>query len=216
MITAAGTSLRMGKGLKKEYRLLGGIPVLIHAITPFLVTPSFYPVVVTVLPVDRSRIEDILSPHVDLTRITLVNGGKTRQQSVSLALEALQSTHPEIVLIHDGARPWLNRELVDRVVEGVRRQHACVPTVPAKDAMKELGENNVIDRHVARERICCAQTPQGFLYASLLAAHREAVVQGRQFIDDAEVFAAFQGPVYSVPGDAANRKITYHHDLEVQ
>ena len=213
MITAVGTSLRMGGGLKKEYRLLRGTPVLVHAILPFLEGSSFYPVVVTVPVGDRTRSEALLSPHLDVSRLTLVEGGETRQQSVYRALKALQSDAPAYVLIHDGARPWLSRDLIDRVLESTRCHDASVPVVRVLDAMKELGQNDIIERHVFRERIVCAQTPQGFSFARLLSAHREASMRDYHCVDDAEVFAAFEGPVASVLGDVGNRKITYSHDL---
>ncbi len=216
VVTAAGRSSRMGGAQKKEYRSLDGKPVLAHAIAPFLLhEPS--ELIITVPPGDMDCVKSLLAPYMPAGLVlTTVEGGRTRQESVLRALRALRSRAPELVLIHDGARPWASEPLVAAVLEAAARFGACVPVVELTEAVKETDAAGWIVRHVPRHTIRIAQTPQGFVFASILSAHERAAQEGAACVDDAEVFALFGGPVATVPGDAANRKITFAHDLVEQ
>jgi 2-C-methyl-D-erythritol 4-phosphate cytidylyltransferase/2-C-methyl-D-erythritol 2,4-cyclodiphosphate synthase len=118
------------------------------------------------------------------------------------------------VLIHDGARPWLNRELVCRVAAAAGEHGACVPVVEVSEAVKQIELSGIVERHLPRRTIRFAQTPQGFLFARILAAHEKAAAAGAVCVDDAEVYALFEGPVAWVDGEPDNRKITLERDLE--
>jgi 2-C-methyl-D-erythritol 4-phosphate cytidylyltransferase len=216
VVTAAGAGTRMG-GTKKEFRFLHGVPVLALAVRPFLAGASR--IVVTLPPGRLPEAAALLSPHLDLTAIALVEGGATRQESVRRGLLALADDPPDLVLIHDGARPWLSPDLLARVLAATERHDACVPVLEASEAVKEIdpagGEAGAfVRRHLPRHAIALAQTPQGFAYRGILAAHARARAEGLSFVDDAEVYARFAGPVAWVPGDGANRKITFVEDLE--
>lgn len=210
VVTAAGASTRMG-GTKKEFRSLDGVPVLALAVRPFLAGARR--VVVTLPPGRLSEAAALLEAHLDLSAIALVEGGATRQESVRRALLALADDPPDLVLIHDGARPWLSARLLARVLVATERHDACVPVLEASEAVKEI-EAAFVRRHLPRHAIALAQTPQGFAYRGILAAHEKAHAEGLSFVDDAEVYARFAGPVAWVPGDSANRKITFVEDLE--
>jgi 2-C-methyl-D-erythritol 4-phosphate cytidylyltransferase len=213
VVTAAGASSRMGDGGKKEYRELRGTPVLARAALPFVRAGLFFRVVITVPKGDAGKAGDLLSPYLDAGAVTLVEGGRTRQQSVFYALRALEEDAPEVVLIHDGARPWVSAALIERVLLAAQRYGACVPLVEAYEAVKEVDGGGRIVRHLHRGDVRNAQTPQGFAFAKLLAAHRRAEVEGIRCADDAEIFAMYDGPVAPVDGEAANRKITFPDDL---
>jgi 2-C-methyl-D-erythritol 4-phosphate cytidylyltransferase len=245
VVTAAGASARMGGTAKKEFRTVGGLPVLALAVRPFLAS-GIGRIVVT-LPAGRlAEAEALLAPHVDVAALKLVEGGDTRQESVRRGLLALAEDPPDVVLIHDGARPWLTPELLARIVEAAARFGACVPVVELSEAVKQVsadtnsgagaepdagpgaGPRAVPDadpgagptttrfvlRHLPRYSLRFAQTPQGFSYPRILAAHERARAEGLSFVDDAEVFDRLAGPVAWVPGDPANRKITFAEDLE--
>ena len=199
-------------GIKKEYRFLGGKPILAMAVLPFL-DFSLDPIVLTVPPQEETKVRKLLVDFLDISRLLFVEGGMKRQDSVCNALEALENRNPDYVLIHDGARPWVDSGIIRRVLEGVEKYGACIPVISAQDAMKEVGKNAVVERHIPRGGVYCAQTPQGFPFTALLNAHREAKVRDAGFSDDGEVFAEFIGPVHTVPGDPTNRKITYPHDM---
>ena len=228
VVTAAGASTRMGGAAKKEFRSLGGVPVLALAIRPFL-SAGFERIVVT-LPAGRlGNASALLAPFLDVATLTLVEGGATRQESVRLGLRALADDPPDLVLIHDGARPWLAPALLACVAEAAERFGACVPVVEVTEAVKEVGEEpgggtdgtaaapgdaQLVLRHLPRRHLRFAQTPQGFSYPRIVAAHERARAEGLSFVDDAEVFDRFAGPVAWVPGDPSNRKITFSDDLE--
>lgn len=213
VITSAGSSQRWGRGEKKEYALLGGLPVLAHAASPFLDLSADLQLALTVPPGHAQRVRALLEPHLDPTRLRIVEGGPTRQVSVLLGLEALGDLEPELVLIHDGARPWVSRELIRRVLEAARLHGACIPVLEPSEAPKLIGPSGLILSDLPRALVQLAQTPQGFRYRSILEAHRRAAGGPRHYADDAEVYAAFCGPVHTVPGEPANRKITYPRDL---
>jgi len=186
--------------------------------------------VVVTLPAGRlAEAAAMLAPHLDTAALTLVEGGETRQESVRRGLLALAGSPPDLVLVHDGARPWLAPEVVSRVLRTAERFGACVPVVEVTEAVKEIGPgpgggaagtaagsgvSPLVLRHLPRRLLRFAQTPQGFSYPRILAAHERARVEGLSFVDDAEVFDRFAGRVAWVSGDPANRKITFPEDLE--
>ncbi len=213
VVAAAGASRRMGDGGKKEYRTLSGMPVLARSVLPFTRSGLFYWVVITVPKGDVPMAKDLLSAHLELDRVCFVEGGNTRQQSVLFALEALEQDPPDFVLIHDGARPWVSVALIERVLRVTARDGACVPLVEAVEAMKQVENEGRIVRHLHRDGVRAAQTPQGFAFGKILAAHRSAARTGTLCVDDAEVFDMYEGPVASVDGETSNRKITFSGDL---
>lgn len=145
--------------------------------------------------------------------IIWVAGGATRQQSVYFALEALAELTPGIVLIHDGARPWISPSLINAVLEGTRKFGACIPVVALTDAPKRMSPDNSVAEHIDKAALANAQTPQGFRFAEILKAHNVARASGKDYSDDAEAYHAAIGPVFTVAGDPRNRKITYCWDL---
>lgn len=234
IITAAGSSRRMG-GLKKEYRPLiprrlgpGGkaLTVLGAAVLTFAVSPRIGLIAVTV-PEDPASGEEFARaclPPVLFEAgqslyppVRFIRGGSTRRASVHKALAFLASWNPAYVLIHDGARPWLDGDLIEGVIDAVMQRQAVIPLLPLTETPKELDDAGFIARHLIRARIGTAQTPQSFAYPAILRAHEQAALReerdGRDYTDDAEVWGEFQGPVAVIPGSPANRKITFPEDL---
>jgi 2-C-methyl-D-erythritol 4-phosphate cytidylyltransferase len=146
-----------------------------------------------------------------------VPGGPTRRSSVHHGLALLSAYSPGYVLIHDGARPWADRELIERVIEAVIRHKAVVPLLPLAETPKEIDEAGFVRRHLRRALVGTAQTPQAFAFPDILRAHEKAAErelrEQYEYTDDAEVWAEFMGQVASVPGSAKNRKITFPEDL---
>jgi len=214
IITAAGSSKRWADKKKKEYVHLRGRPVLSWSVQPFLDAKPPFEIVITLPREDIPKVKELLQPLLDIHRIRFVSGGSSRQESVRLGLEALQERPPEIVLIHDGARPWVDGALIRRVIGGTRRWGACIPVLEASEAPKRIGPSGLILEDLPRQQCKLAQTPQGFIYQRILVAHQQARKDSRLFIDDAEVYAAFWSAVFTVPGERENRKITFKEDLE--
>jgi len=160
--------------------------------------------------------------------IHFVPGGATRRASVFNALSfiAAQGLPVNIALIHDGARPWVSPALIQRVIDEVAIRRAVIPVLPLTETPKETdsplnaqGGPVLIKRHLKRAVIGAAQTPQGFAFPEILAAHQQAAAQDdsqhETFTDDAEVWAEFCGPVAAIPGEPENRKITFPEDLDL-
>jgi 2-C-methyl-D-erythritol 4-phosphate cytidylyltransferase len=216
----------MGTGRKKEFELIDGQPVLMRAVEPFLDCDAVVAVAVVYPRTLEEQTRKSLAPLFDRVAgrnaenssdstpsIQLVPGGATRQQSVRNGLLYLKSVAPDYILIHDGSRPWITCELIKKVLECVIEHGACIPAIPPVDALKRIDENGMIVEHVEKKKCYCAQTPQGFAYSGIVDAHELAAGDGKLYIDDAEVYAAYSGAVHVVEGDPANRKITFLHDL---
>ena len=158
-------------------------------------------------PEDR-ELYDLAARGLDL--LTPVEGGPTRQDSVRLGLESLSGTPPDVVLIHDGVRPLIDDTLIDRVLDALVRDPAVLPALPVTDTLKRV-EAGLVLGTVERRGLYRAQTPQGFAYQSILAAHRAAA--GAGLTDDVAVAEAAGLRVATVAGDEANLKITEVADL---
>lgn len=214
LVTGAGLSKRMGPGIKKEYRRLDGVPVLARSMAVFQNTGLFAEMAVTVPPGQVGQARDLVAPFVDTGKIRFVEGGLTRRDSVFLGLSALQGLDIEYVLIHDAARPWITPELIRLVLEKTIERGAVIPVVDVTDALVKTTPDGRVGTHMAKNGLRGAQTPQGFAYQEIFQAHQAARRGGGEFYDDAQVLLAAGGSVFTVPGDPANRKITYTHDLE--
>jgi len=230
IVCAAGSSRRMGCK-KKEYLSLpyiaAGSPltVLGTVVSAFASLPQIRPIVIAVPPGEESQARSCLPKELqaETERVYFVSGGKTRRASVHNALLFLAGYKPSYVLIHDGARPWIKRELIEKIAEATIKYRAAIPALPLVETPKELdsstGEVRFIKRHLRRENLCAVQTPQGFAFPEILAAHEKAAKReeqyGFEYTDDAEVWGEFAGQVAVIPGDTENRKITYPEDLEM-
>jgi 2-C-methyl-D-erythritol 4-phosphate cytidylyltransferase/2-C-methyl-D-erythritol 2,4-cyclodiphosphate synthase len=223
LVTAAGSSSRFGGG-KKELREIGGRSLLDLALSPFLGLPGLAALVVTSPAGREDELRAALSPRtvaalslLGPSGFAIVPGGATRRDSVRLGLEKLATLlgadADAVVLVHDGARPWASAELAARVAAGAAERGACVPVVSLVDTPKELGDDGFVARHLRRDSVGGVQTPQGFRLAPLLAAHRRAAAEIVDCTDDAELWARYVGAVAHVPGEEANRKVTYASDL---
>lgn len=222
LITAAGSSQRMGDGQKKEFCFLNDKPVLVSSVEAFLKTSAFSYGLITCMPGTIEKTREIIDAHLDCKTlkkdIILCNGGADRQESVCLGLERLLCDVPEMntdayVLIHDGARPWVTPRLIQAVLEGSFQNRACAPVIPAVDAMKTINEKGIIQKHLKRSKTFGIQTPQGFLFRDIFYAHKLARNDGETYIDDTEIFNRYCKEVFTVMGDVENKKITYKNDI---
>ena len=212
LVVAAGRGTRVG-GLPKQYRPVGGIPVLRRAIDGFLGYPGVGRVL-TVIHRDDSSAYDAVAPQ-DSRLLAPVPGGATRQESVLFGLADLAREAPEYVLIHDAARPWTSTSLVRRVIDGLADADAVLPGVPVTDSLRQVDEADRMTGSVARDGLVAAQTPQGFRFDRILEAHRRAAASGQTFTDDVAVAAWAGMAVRVVAGDPANLKLTTAEDFAV-
>jgi 2-C-methyl-D-erythritol 4-phosphate cytidylyltransferase / 2-C-methyl-D-erythritol 2,4-cyclodiphosphate synthase len=226
LLTAAGSSTRFKSSdlpdQKKEYLPLQGMPVLCRALLPFLENRQICSIAVTVPGGDEHKVRDMIyqiprfEALLESRTLQIIAGGKSRQESILAGLIALESPGPvpELVLIHDAARPWVSPLVISEILRASEKHGGAVPVVPSTSAMKEIDSSGKIIRHLPRQTTVEAQTPQGFRFKEILRAHRELAGNGISYIDDAEIFGALGAPVVAVEGDPSNRKITYRSDLQ--
>ncbi|MER7003137.1 2-C-methyl-D-erythritol 4-phosphate cytidylyltransferase [Dactylosporangium sp. NPDC000555] len=209
LVPAAGMGLRLGPGGPKALRLLGGEPLLVHAVRRLALAPSVGCIVVAA-PADAATfVEELLAP---VAPVTVVAGGATRQASVAAAL-AVVPVEFGIVLVHDAARALTPPELVESVAEAVRGGHgAVIPVLPVVDTIKRVSDSGVVVDTVERSSLRAVQTPQGFRRDVLLKAHEAAV---DEHTDDAGLAERIGVAVHTVPGAEAAMKITRPFDLAV-
>ncbi|MGM0431102.1 MAG: IspD/TarI family cytidylyltransferase [Spirochaetota bacterium] len=222
LITAAGLSRRFNHTYthqKKELMPLEGSSVLQHAVEAFLELSEVEHILVT-YPMDDTGESRALLEHI-VRKLKLpdhmlswTKGGNTRQESVYNGLRDLASLSPEMVFIHDGARPWITPTLIKATLEKALSTGAAAPGLFSRNALKTIDDDGHITSHHSREAIVEVQTPQVFRYAEILEAHRLAQQNNKEYIDDTEVLTDWGGTVFIVPGDPNNIKITYYRDLE--
>jgi 2-C-methyl-D-erythritol 4-phosphate cytidylyltransferase/2-C-methyl-D-erythritol 2,4-cyclodiphosphate synthase len=212
LIVAAGRGTRFGGALPKQYLPLGGSSVLRHAVAAFATHPGIAGVQVVIREEDRGIFAAAVA---GLAVMIPVPGGAERQDSVRLGLEALIAYDPARVLIHDAARPCPDPALIARVLDALDRAPAAIPALPLGDTIKRVADG-VIRETVDRAQLWRAQTPQGFHFQAILAAHRKAAAKGRKdriLTDDAAVAEAAGMAPLVVLGSEDNLKVTTEQDL---
>lgn len=208
VLPAAGSGRRMG-GARKPYLELAGVPVLLHAIRPFLQHPRVTAVRVALPPEDASDPPSWLLEEDP--RVEVVAGGETRAASVLAALESLPGG-VEVVLVHDGARPLVDRDTIERCLAAITPEQGAVAALPVTDTLKEVSPARVVEGTPERRRFWAAQTPQGFPLPLLLAAYRRGT---EGLTDDASAVERDGGRVVVTEGSPANLKVTVPGDLEL-
>jgi 2-C-methyl-D-erythritol 4-phosphate cytidylyltransferase / 2-C-methyl-D-erythritol 2,4-cyclodiphosphate synthase len=207
LVVAAGRGMRAGGGVPKQYRDLGGKPVLRWSLERFAGHPRISTVRAVIHPDDRALYDEAAR---GLNLLAPVHGGATRQDSVRLGLESLAATAPQTVLIHDAARPFIDDAMIDKTIDALAQTPGAIVAVPVADTIKR-GDGVRIAATVDRAGLWRAQTPQGFRFADILAAHRAAA--GAELSDDAAVAERAGLAVSLVPGSESNAKLTSDDDL---
>src|SRR5216684_3072696 len=211
ILVAAGRGLRAGSGGPKQYRSIGGQTVIFRAMEPFCRHPKIFAVQPVLNPDDTAIFNDAVSK---LRHEPPATGGATRQASVHAGLEALASQKPDVVLIHDAARPFVSAALISRAIEAASRTGAAVPAIQVTDTIKQVGETGNVEATPERARLRVAQTPQAFRFDVILDAHRRAARDGRSDFTDDAALAEWAGlTVATFEGDPANMKLTTPEDF---
>jgi 2-C-methyl-D-erythritol 4-phosphate cytidylyltransferase/2-C-methyl-D-erythritol 2,4-cyclodiphosphate synthase len=188
--------------------------MIARTIAAFASHPSVDDILVVIHPDDAALYQ--AASHQFAGRLReAVPGGARRQDSVRAGLEALAGASPSSVLIHDAARPFVDAELITRVVTSLDSHQGALPCLPVIDTLKWVARGRVVGT-AERDQLWRAQTPQGFKFDAILAAHR-AAAQGpaREFTDDAGVAEWFGLNVTLVEGSEDNRKLTTAEDLKI-
>lgn len=209
LIVAAGKGLRTGLNTPKQYIEIAGKTILRRTIDAFLAHPEIITVCVVIGEDDLLLYEKAVS---DLDILPPIVGGATRQDSVRNGLESLAELAPDFVLIHDAARPFITTELIDRCLNKLMQAEAVLPSLAITDSLKSF-EGDLITGALNRDEIVAAQTPQGFAFAPILAAHR--TFAGENLTDDTALAERAGIEVAMIEGDPANFKITTPGDIEM-
>src|SRR5207302_3502513 len=211
VVVAAGRGLRAGGDVPKQYRMLAGEPVLRPSLALFASHAAVSEVQPVIHPEDGARFE---AAARRLNLLPPVFGGATRQASVRAGLQALESRTPDLVLVHDAARPFASDALVSRAIAAARANGAAVPVIPVADTVKAVDAAGAVSETLDRARLRFVQTPQAFAYAGLLASHRRAKAAGRDDFTDDAALAEWAGlTVTTFAGEPDNVKLTTDADF---
>jgi len=211
ILVAAGRGLRAGAGGPKQYRMIGGQTVIYRAMEAFCRNPDVAAVQPVLHPDDIAMFNTACT---GLRHEPPTPGGATRQASVHAGLEALARQKPDIVLIHDAARPFVSPAVISRAIEAAMKTGAAIPTIAVNDTIKLIDGSGHVEATPERARLRIAQTPQAFKYDVILEAHRRAAREGRSdFTDDAALSEWVGLTVATFEGDGTNMKLTTPEDF---
>lgn len=214
IIAAGGSGLRMKADVRKQYLLLENVPVLTRSLLPFDDAPQVDRIIMAVPEGDLAYCKNnIVGPYPFKKKIEIVKGGVDRQASVFEGLKAAKGSH--IVLIHDGVRPFVTRELIDACLSEVKRYGACIPAIPAIDTLKQLDRHDRVIGTIERKKIWMAQTPQCFDYDLIYNAHKAAKENRLSVTDDASLIEKMGKLISMVEGSRCNMKITTPEDFKL-
>ncbi len=202
----------MESELPKQYLNLGGKPILVHTVSAFNEIDAIDTIVVVVPENHLASSRSLLKTWNLIDKIAVVQGGKRRQDSVRAGLNEIPDSC-NIVLVHDGARPLVNKQLIHRCLEATEKHGAAIAAIPVKDTLKRELKDGIIDTTVDRKNLWQAQTPQGARLNLLLQAFETC--GERDVTDEASLLERCNEKVYLVHGSETNLKITRPEDLEI-
>lgn len=207
IITAGGSSNRFGN-TNKLLEKLHSKEVIKYSVEAFLSVKDVKEVVICASSAIIEILEDFFKAE---TRVKIIEGGKTRQQSVFNGLNSLANC--DYVLIHDGARPMISKKLIEKAIIEVQSKKALTIATKTTDTIKRVDENLKILQTIDRSSLYNTQTPQAFEFNLIKNAHEE--LKGQDFTDDAGMLEFLGNDVYILEGDYKNIKITTQNDMSI-
>ena len=214
LIVAGGQGLRMQMDVRKQYIQIDGRPVLFHTVSVFERCPAIDSIFLVVPQGDIDFCKrEIVEPLQSTKAISIVAGGDERQQSVYNGLIAMPADPDQIVVIHDGVRPFVQVNHIEACIDAAKDCGAAVLAVPVSDTIKQADSEGHIEKTIDRKCLWAAQTPQAFRYGLIRDAHDVAAKTHMAVTDDSALIEAQCLPVKIVPGSRNNIKITTPDDL---
>ncbi len=217
IIVAGGTGSRMGYETPKQFLLLDGLPVMMHAIYAFHRSGSSPQIIVVIHPSLLDEWSALCESHAFSVPHTVVGGGTSRFESVKNGLRAIKSLADEltrsIIAVHDAARPLVSTMLIDATYQQAMRTGAAALAKPSTDSVRIVSANGLKNKAVSRSRTYLMQTPQTFNGAILWGAYEQD--EDHSFTDDASVVEKKGYPITLIDGDTHNMKITFPEDLRI-
>ncbi len=218
LIVASGRGSRAGGDVPKQYQCIGGKPVLWHSINHFIKHKNIDAISVVIHPDDVELYEKCIVDFDDIKILPFSFGGTERQYSVTHGLKSMAHLHPQNVLIHDGARPFINTKLIDDLILACEEYLGAIAAMPVTDSIKQVknSADAFIDKSVDRAFLWAAKTPQMFDFNTILRAHADVSQLGDNllFTDDAAIFEHFDIAVKLVKSSSDNIKITHPEDFK--
>ncbi|WP_026693298.1 2-C-methyl-D-erythritol 4-phosphate cytidylyltransferase [Peribacillus kribbensis] len=211
IIPAAGKGSRMGAGRNKLFLELSNIPLIVYTLRVFEQDPSCQRIILPINPNDSNHFKSIIKQYGFRKEIKFVTGGSERQESVYNGVQHL-SSEDGLVLVHDGARPFIDRPLIRRLAETAAAEGGAIAAVPVKDTIKKVKDRSVVET-VERSSLWAVQTPQAFRISLLKEAHARAKASHFLGTDEASLVEEMGGSVSVIKGDYDNIKITTPEDL---
>jgi 2-C-methyl-D-erythritol 4-phosphate cytidylyltransferase len=223
VLPAAGIGTRMAPGhatrnAPKQFLSLRGLPILVHCLSAFAAVPRVRAIYVAVRKTEVDRMKSLVANYQFDTRVQVVHGGDSRQESVGNALKSIPAAEDDIILVHDAVRPLIDAATIERTIDAVEKHGAAIVGLPAVDTIKQVmrtADGAIVTATIPREHVVQAQTPQGFRWSLLRRAFAEAEADGFVGTDEASVVERSGAQVAVVMGSPANLKITQPGDLEL-
>jgi 2-C-methyl-D-erythritol 4-phosphate cytidylyltransferase len=223
IIPAAGLGSRMagsatGKAPAKQFTEINGIPVLVHTLRKFASAPGVTEIVIALRKSEAEHFAPRLEQEKFAKPVRIVEGGEHRQESVANAMKAILAASDDLVLVHDGVRPFVDHETISHVIDAASKHGAAIAAMPAVDTIKQVdrtADGAVVNATIPREHIVLVQTPQGFRFEVLQRAFDEATRDGFTGTDESSLVERMGHQVAVVMGSPRNMKITTPADLEL-
>ena len=211
IIPAAGAGLRMGGETPKQFLSLEGVPIFVHTLRKFVTAEAVREIILGLRPEDMERAGVEVERERFSKPVRLVEGGASRQETVARAL-ADASSGTELVLVHDAVRPFVELQLIERVIEAARKDGAAILAIPSVDTVKQVERQTILGT-IPRERVVLAQTPQAFRFSIIREAFDRAAADGFYGTDEASLVERLGHTVTVIMGSDRNIKITKPSDL---
>lgn len=203
----------MGGAVRKQFRALGGLPLLVHSLRVLQSSPVIDAVILAVPEADLGYCRTEIVERHGFTKVSrVIAGGRERQDSVRQALAVLEES-VRLIVIHDAVRPFVTDTMVAEVVRAAQSDGGAIIALPMKDTVKQVGGDRLIERTIDRRPLWLAQTPQAFRRDWLDEAHRKAQAEGVAATDDAYLLEWMGHPVRVIEGSGENIKVTRPEDL---
>jgi 2-C-methyl-D-erythritol 4-phosphate cytidylyltransferase len=216
VIPAAGAGLRMGGGTAKQFLEVDGRPILALTLEKFQACTKIDSIILVVPLAEINFCKTEIVERYNLDKVeNIVLGGERRQDSIRFGLEASNGEY-ELVVIHDGVRPFIDRKLIERSIEAAKIHRAVITALPAKETVKKVDKSGFVIKTYERRDVWLVQTPQVFMYEDIMSAHEKAVSEGWDDVtDDASLIEKMGIPVKVIPGSEYNIKVTTPQDMEL-
>ena len=214
IIAAAGSGTRYSSIKNKLFEDLSGMPVIVHTLKKISAVKEINNIIICTSAELIDEIKQTVSDYNIKKVSDIILGGETRQESVFLGLKEAEKLKPDLVLIHDGARPLISEDIIKNSINSALETGAGTVAVPVKDTIKRVNpDNNIIIETLKRDELWSIQTPQVFKFNEILKAHEK--FKGQNFTDDSALLEESGIPVSVIVGSYKNIKITTEEDLKI-